>query len=140
MNFFKEKQGVISLTTVLIVSTVIVETALVGLSIAYLVGEEGFGLKSSRHATVAARSGMNDAILKIINNKDYLGQSYTLPVDIYETDVTITRNAIDTRYARYDIDSLGKSLGKRIKISGVIIVDEYSGEVTVQSFQEKGVE
>lgn len=140
MNWIRSKKGIISLTTVLIVSTVIVETALVGLSIAYLAGEEGFGLKASRHAIATARSGVNDAILRIINDKDYLSNSYTLLVDDYEADVTITRSSIDTRYARYDIESLGKTLGKRIKISGVVVVDEYSGEATIQSFQETGIE
>ncbi len=140
MKWIRSNKGIISLTTVLIVSTVIVETALVGLSIAYLAGEEGFGLKESRHAIATARSGINDAILRIIDNKDYLSNSYTLSVDSYEADVTITRSSIDTRYARYDIASVGKTFGKRIKISGVLTVDEYSGEVTIQSFQETGIE
>lgn len=141
IHFIKNK-GIVSLTTVLVIGTVVMETAIVGLAVSYLVGEQGLGLKMSYNASLAARSGVDDVLLRIARDKQFVitpGPSYTLTVNNFQADVTATRTILDTRYVQYSITSVGTAVNKKVKVSGTVIVDDYTGAINNQSFQEVSV-
>ncbi len=133
------RQGIISLTTVLIIGTIVMETALVGLAVAYLVGEQGAGVKMSYNASLTARSGFNDVLLKIERNKDYVLNPYTLTVGGYQADISGTKTALDSRFNQYVVNVIGTALDKQIKIIGTIVVDGFTGAIISESLQEVSV-
>ena len=133
------RDGIISLTTVLIIGTIVMETALVGLAVAYLVGEQGAGVKMSYNAALTARSGFNDVLLKIERNKDYVLSSYTLPVGGYIANISGTKSALDSRFNQYVVSIIGTALDKQVKIVGTIVVDGFTGAIISETTQEVSV-
>jgi hypothetical protein len=135
---FYARRGFVSIVTVLVVGTVIMETALVGLEVAYLVREQGIGVRSSYSATVAAESGVEDVLLRIARNKSFVPPTnpYTLIVGNFSTQVSVVRSNIDTRFSQYTITSVGVAFSKRVTLRGVFVVDDYAGSVSSQSYTE----
>ena len=134
-NFFS-RNGLVSITTVLVIGTVIMETALVGLEVAYLVGEQGMGVRASYSASAAAESGIQDVLLRIARNKDYvpLISPYTLTVGNYSTQVSVVRTNLDTRFSQYTITATGIAFTKREIFRSVVTIDGYTGAISSQSF------
>ncbi len=130
------RKGLVSITTVLVIGTVIMETALVGMEVAYLVGEQGIGVRASYSASAAAESGIHDVLLHIARNKDYvpLISPYTLTVGSYSTQVSVVRTNIDTRFSQYTITATGIAFTKRETFRSIVTLDGYTGAVSSQSF------
>lgn len=138
MKRFFSRQGIVSLTTILIIGTIIMETALVGLAVAYLVGEQGFGVRMSYNATYAAKSGAQDAVLRIIRNKDAsFSSGYTMGVGGYQVAVTVSSTQLDTsEYRKFTVLSTGSAMGKRAIIEAVVILNAYTGGVSSVAYRE----
>ena len=145
VNFLKtlkikrDKRGIVSITTVMIIGTVVMETALVGLVVAYLVGEQGMGVRASYSAIAAAESGIDDVLLHIARNKDWVpsgANPYTLSVGNFLVDVAVTRTPVDLRFNQYTILATGRALTKKVQIQSIFIVDGYTGSVSQQSMTE----
>lgn len=128
---FKKSKGAAALSSVILISGVVVEIALVSLLISYLSSQEGLGVRMSYAASLSARSGINDAILKIIWDKNLGAQSYTLPVGNFSADVVITDNS-----DRYQIDSTGTAVNKKSKMRAVVIYSGENGFIGVESIKE----
>ena len=58
-----------ALPTVLLIGGVIIEIAIAGVFIVYFLGQSSFGVKWSAEALAAGRTGVYDAVLKIIREK-----------------------------------------------------------------------
>ncbi len=75
-------KGTVTLPVVILMGGIITEIAIAGAFLAYFLSQSGFGLKLSAEAFAAAQSGIEDAKLKIIRNKDFTSSPnpYTLSV------------------------------------------------------------
>ncbi|MFA7201566.1 MAG: hypothetical protein WC099_01025 [Candidatus Paceibacterota bacterium] len=135
---YSVRRGVVSITTVMIIGTVIMETALVGLVVAYLVGEQGMGVRASYSATAAAESGISDVLLHIARNKDWVPSisPYTIQVGSFTVQVAVTKTPIDSRFSQYTVVATGRALTKRVQIQSIFVVDGYLGSVNQQSLTE----
>jgi hypothetical protein len=134
----KAKGGIISLTTMVIISSIIIETGLISLAVSYLVGEQGFGVRMYYNATYAAKSAAQDAVLRVLRDKDVnLASTYDVQVGPYNAQVSGTRElVVGTPYARYTILSLGSALGKRVRVEGIVILDDQTGAISSVSYRE----
>lgn len=133
-----KKNAVVSLTTILIIGTVVMETALVGLAVSYLVGEQGLGVRASYAAMAAAEGGINDALLRIARDKDFSPSPnpYTLTSGLYQATITVTKEVIDARFTRYTVHSVGLAFTKDVSIQGTYIIDGYTGSIRTESYVE----
>jgi len=131
----KNNSGLISLTTVLVIGSVIIETAIVGLAIAYLVGEQGMGVRASYAASAAAESGVEDVLLRLERDKGFTPTTnpYTVTSGLYSAQVTITKTILDAQFSQYTIQSIGSALTKRITLQKVYVVNETTGSLHLQS-------
>ncbi len=131
-------RGIVSITTVMIIGTVIMETALVGLVVAYLVGEQGMGVRASYSAIAAAESGVSDVFLHIARNKDWVPSisPYTITVGNFLVDVAVAKAPIDSRFNQYTVIATGRALTKKVQIQGIFVVDGYTGSINQQSLTE----
>ncbi len=138
LSDFRLRRSVVSLTTILIIGTVVMETALVGLVVSYLASEQGLGVRASYVAVAAAEGGINDVLLRIARDKDFYPSvnPYTLSSGLYQAVITVTKNPIDTRFTRYTIESVGNAFSKEIGIRGVYVVDGYTGSLYTESYTE----
>ena len=133
----KKDAGQITLPFVLLIGVIIVEIALAGVFVSYLRSISNLGERLSVKAGEAAYSGIQDAMVRIAQNKELGNSSYELMVGEDKTEVTITKtdNPADGAYA-YVIDSLGISGSRRKKLQGVLIVDKITGRAKLDSTKE----
>ncbi len=138
------EKGVAALPMVLLIGGIIVEIALAGAFIAFFASQSGLGIKLSDEALTAAKSGVQDAIIKIIRNKNFSSPSgYVLAVGNRSATIIVCRDsytvstACDTAsVGRDEIISTGSAALKRRKIKTMVNVDNVTGEVKVVSIEE----
>lgn len=145
-NFQKNKiRATVTLPVVLLIGGLIMEMAIAGAFLAYFLGQSGFGLKLSAEAFAAAQSGIEDAKLKIVRDKNFTADPnpYTLTIGSRSTQITVCKNlstvssACDTAMSgKYEITSLGSALTKRRQLRAIFYVDNTTGEAKLESLNE----
>lgn len=142
----KEQRGIAALIITLLVGGVVVEVAISGLVIAYFLNQSGYGASLRTEALGAARSGIDDAVLKIIRDKtvDYTtsGSPYALAVGARSATVTICKDArtvvsvCDTpQIGKDEITSVGQAVVKQRKLRAIVNIFS-TAEVSLQSLNE----
>jgi len=145
-NSLLKTSGVAALPTILLIGGIIVEIGIAGAFISFLLSQSGFGAKLSAEAFAAAQSGIDDAMMRIVRDKNfYTGPAapYTLTVGNRSAQVIICKDfktvssACDTiNDGKDEITSLGSALTKRRQLRAIVNVDNNTGEVRVESIQE----
>ena len=145
-QIFNNKKGITAISTILLVGSLMAEIAIASLISSYLLGDEGLGLKISYQTYFTSKSGINDAILKIIRDKNIGNGEYNLAIDNKSARVIICKNS--TAYenvptcsapnlsGQYSILSISVILNKKSKIRAAVSVDDISGLVSTQSIIE----
>ncbi|KKR55663.1 MAG: hypothetical protein UT92_C0001G0006 [Candidatus Curtissbacteria bacterium GW2011_GWA1_40_24] len=133
MNY-KFARAAIVLPTILLIGGIIVEIGLAGVFIAYFFSQSGLGVKLSEEALAAAQAGVQDAILKIVRDKNFGSSSYSLTVANRSADVTVCKDTC-AGSGKYQITSLGKALTKRRQVQAIVGVTS-SGETKIESIKE----
>ncbi len=140
-------KGAATLPIILLVGGLVVEIGIAGIFIAYFLSQSGFGVKLSNEAFAASQAGIQDAIMKIVRNKnlDYTtsGSPYTLNIGNRSAQVTICKDfktvstSCDTANTGKDeITSLGSALTKRRKLQVIVNINSITGEVDIESERE----
>jgi len=144
-KFFKKEKGAATLPVVLLIGGIIVEISIAGAFLAYFLSQSGFGLKLSAEALAAAQSGIEDAKLRIVRDKNFTASPnpYTVDVGNRSAEVTVCRNlrtvssACDTAMSgKYEVTSLGSALAKRRQLRAIFYVDDTTGEIKLESLIE----
>ncbi|MFA6135915.1 MAG: hypothetical protein WC705_00965 [Candidatus Paceibacterota bacterium] len=135
MKLLNNKKGVAALSAILIMGAIVVEAAIASLVASYFLNQQGLGVRLSRNASMAAKAGINDAILKVLWDKDFPSGSYSLTLDNASTAIQITRDIS----GRYDISSEAVAVDKRSKFEAILQADNNSGFVNIDSIEEVSV-
>lgn len=133
-----------ALPMVLLIGGIVVEIAIAGAFIAFFTAQSGLGIKLSDEALVAAKAGAQDAVLKIIRNKDFSSSSgYVLAVGNRSAVITVCRDSYtvssicDTpNIGKDEIISIGSAALKRRKLKAMVNVNSITGEVKIESIEE----
>ncbi len=131
----KTEKGIIALPAVLLIGGIIAEIGVVGLVVSYFLIQSSFGIKSSIETSVAAQAGIQDALIKIIRDKDFTSAPYNLSAGNWLTEVTVCRDTC-VGSGKYEITSLGKVKNKQSKFRAIIEVNAANSEVNVESLEE----
>lgn len=138
------QSGMAALPMVLLIGGIVVEISLAGAFISFFAVQSGLGVKLSDEALAAAKSGVQDAVLKIIRNKNFSSPSgYILATGNRSAVVTVCHDsytastACDTlSVGKDEIISTGSALLKRRKMKAMINIDSVSGEIKIESIEE----
>lgn len=139
----KIKIGQVALPIILLVSGIIIETALGGTMVAFLLSDSGWGERLSSQAFAAAESGIQDAFLKIAGNKDYCltnpfgypcGEFYSFLVGNGSAKISISVDISNEN--KYKIISIGNALNRQRKLEAVLATDRITGKVNLESIKE----
>lgn len=137
------KKGAAALSTVLIIGAIVAEVAVASLIASYYVNQEGLGVKLSYNATMAAEAGVNDAILRVMRDKNYGNPTanYSISIGNASTAVSVTRVAGDSGDPAdtTTINSTGSAADKKSKIQAVIYVNKTTGLININSIKEISV-
>ena len=147
----EKNKGQVNLPFVLLVGGIIVEVALAGIFTAYFLSTSTLGERLASEAESAARSGIEDAMEKIIVNKEFVStpieggirtSAYSLSVN-GNNDVTVevtNENVAEATAYTYTIESEAQSGNREKKFRAVLIVDKITGKSTLQSREEISVQ
>lgn len=142
--FFKNREGVISLVATLLLGGIIIEIGLVGALLAYLLNSGNYGARLSAEALIAAKSGVDDGLLRIIRRDDNLVGAPTYAYSITTSTVggatvTLCRQSAscpDLSTQERQIVSVGSALSKKRKMIAVVILDATTSRMSIESLQE----
>ncbi len=145
-NFLMARQkGMTALPTVLLIGGVIIEIAIAGVFIVYFLGQSSFGVKWSAEALAAGRTGVYDAVLKIVREKNFStgATPYTLAVGNHSVQIWVCLNSKTAvsycdvaATGKYEITSLGNARNKYRRLRAFLNVNDVNGEVKVESISE----
>jgi len=131
-NTNKNVFGIAVLPTILLIGGLVVEIGIAGLFISYFLNSSGFGVKISEEALSAAKSGIDDAIIKIIRN--IVSSPYTINIGNNSAQISVIKDLPSV--GKYEITSLGSAGLKRRRLQAIINVDNNSNEVKYESLKE----
>ncbi|MEK9194541.1 MAG: hypothetical protein AAB884_01895 [Patescibacteria group bacterium] len=139
----KTSSGQIALPFILLVSGIIIEIAIAGSFVAYFLINSGLGERLALRAEAAAHAGLEDAIIRISQDKGYadLGENYSLDVNGDNVLISVSRvfNSGANIYV-YTIISVATAGSREKKFVAVIAVNDLTGEIQPQSFTESSVQ
>jgi uncharacterized protein (UPF0333 family) len=133
--FALRNRGQATLALVFLIGGIIV---VVGVSLAFIVTSfiiSGYGFQSSNRALAVAAAGVDDAIIKLIRNKNFSAVSpYDVPVGDYTAKVSVIQNLPASGQVTI-ISTAAVAVYKR-KIQAVVAVDPGTGQVQLLSWDQ----
>ena len=143
----KNKKGIISLGITLLLGGIIIEIAVGIAIITYILNENNFGIKLSNQAFVAAESGIEEGLLRVIRDDFSAGSIITIPLSNASASVIIcedsTGNSEDdcdngsAATGKTEIISVGTSLLRQRKIVSVLSVNSNTKQIAIESIKEE---
>jgi len=131
-----QQKGIALLPAVLMIGTIMIELGLALTFVIYLSNLSSYGVRLSQEALYAARTGVNDAILRTVRDKNFpSGYSvYTITIGRANVEVTVNKNIPSTN--QNTIKAVATVLTRKNHGSGIISIDSNNGEVAIVSFGE----
>lgn len=131
---FNSKSAFASLPIMLLIGGMFVEMVIAGVFVAYFLGQSSFGVKYSQDALTAAQAGVDDALIRIVRNKDF-NSNYTFAVGSSSVQVSVCKDTC-AGVNKSQIDSIGTAFNKKREIRAIININNLTGEVKLESEKE----
>ena len=138
------RSGIASLPAILLMGAVIVEVGVASIFLLTYLNNSVYGVRLSEQALMAARSGVNDAISRVILNKNCGADSscaplppdtYTVTVGGASADVSICKDSC-AGSGKDEIISIGHAFTKQHRVVAILVVDSFTGLVTIESIKD----
>ncbi|MBI1961040.1 MAG: hypothetical protein HYS43_02080 [Candidatus Liptonbacteria bacterium] len=127
--------GIAAIPTVIIFGGIIAEIAIATTFLSLTFTNTALGQRLSAEAFAAAQSGAEDAILRLVRDRNYQNISgYTLSVGQATVTVTITQGSPAANQAT--IRSTGSSFRRRRVVQAIVTIDDVTGVVSLVSLKE----
>lgn len=132
---FKNK-GIAALPTILLLGGLAIEIIIALTVTSTVFVESEFGSKLSNDALLAANGGIDDAIMRVVLDKNFTSNLYTVNLGNYSADITACKDAPCIDNGKHKITSTGNAQTRRRKLEAILDVDSITGEVRLQSLKE----
>jgi hypothetical protein len=133
------RAGFSTLPTMLFLGGLIVEIAIAMTFLFQIFSTTHFAARLSGQAFVIAGAGIDDALIRIVRNKNCPGtgcpSSYDLEVNPGTASITICKDSCD-EVGKTRIESIGSTGVQRRKIRAILSVDAVTGKIDIDSIQE----
>lgn len=130
----KYQTGVAALPTILILGGIITELAIAAIIGGYLLINLELGNRLSEEAFSAAKSGVEDALLKIVRDRSF-NNNFSLAVGNNSATVTICKD-ICVGVGKYKITAAGQAQSRHRQLEAIVVVDDTTGGVALESLTE----
>ncbi len=133
------RTGQIALPFILVVSGIIMEITIASTIVAYFLSSSGLSERLSVRAALAARTGVNDALIRIVRDKEYGAstQNYSFNVDRDVATIAVSRIVnVPANIYVYSIVSVGAAGARQRKMIGTLSVDQVTGRTRFESLVE----
>lgn len=141
----RARSAIASLPAILLMGAVIVEVGVASIFLLSYLNNSVYGVRLSEQALMAARSGINDAISRVILNKNCGADSgcaplppdtYTVTAEGASAQVSICKDSC-AGSGKDEVVSVGRSFTKQHRLVAILVVDSFTGLVTVQSIKDQ---
>ncbi len=132
-NFRKAQVG---LPFTLLVGGIVVALGLAGALVAYLLSSSTFTEKLSNRALAAAKSGVNEALMNIVDDKNYTIDSLTINTGLAKTVISVEKDPPGYPIGTRKIISIGKIFNRQRKLVAIVSVSP-DGQVNLVKLEEK---
>lgn len=122
------------LPLVIMIGLVIVELGVAMAFLVYLSNLSSYGTRLAQEALFGSRSGVNDAILRVIRDKDWSSAGYNITVGRATVTIIVEKNVPDTNQDK--ITSTGTALIRQKKLQAVVSIDPNTATVSLVSLTE----
>ncbi|MFH1246260.1 MAG: hypothetical protein V1489_00605 [Candidatus Liptonbacteria bacterium] len=125
------RRGQVALSTVILIGGIAI---IIGVGLVYLVSSflnSSFGYQSAERALAAASSGTNDAMLRLVRNKDFQSSGYSIAVGSYSATVAVSQDNPVPGEATIVSQSVVSNYKRKVKT--VVSVDQVTGEISILS-------
>lgn len=116
------------------------EFVVAGAFLVYYLNSTNFGARLSAEALTAASAGIEDALIKIVRDKNCPNincvSPYTLDVGDRSAVITICKDSC-AGSGTHQINSVGRALTQRRQLVAVVETNSVTGEVKIISIQEE---
>ncbi len=136
-----------TLPFILLVSGIIIEITIAGAFVSYFLSTSGYGERLAARAESVARSGINDALARVMQNKDFsivpcsAPYTYTVTSGGDTAGVSLCRTTdFSTNKYTFTITSIGVAASHQKKFVATALVDQTTGQTELQSISERPVE
>lgn len=152
LDIIKKQNGGTALFVILILGLVVVEIASASLLASYLVGQQGIATKRTQEIEAASWSGIDDALLSIIRDKNFTPSSnpYTLTIGQISVSVLVCREltaATSTTSCQtpalsnvYQVLSTATLIGQKSSFLGTVSFDDTTGRASLQALRRVSVQ
>ena len=125
------------LPVILLIGGMLMEIGIAGAFVAYFSSQSGFGVRLSQDAFAMAQTGIRDAMIKIVRDKNFnpSPNPYTITVGKNSVQVSVCKDTC-AGAGKFQVDSTGVASVKQHKIRAVINVNALTGEVKLESENE----
>ncbi|MDI6717895.1 MAG: hypothetical protein QMD86_02555 [Patescibacteria group bacterium] len=141
-----KNKGIVALSVVILSGGIILEISIALALITFFLLQSGFGARFSFEALITAQSGVNDALMKIVRNKDFQtgGIPYILTIDSrHQAEITVCRESktvntsCDTpNFGKTEITSRGKTFNKNRVVRSYVNINQTTGEIQAEFTEE----
>jgi len=138
---FNSRNGIAVLPVMLVVGAIVVEIAIVGGILAFFSSTSNLAIRSSQEALFTARAGAEDALIKILRDKDYTCDPSSPSEDCLLTMVsggsqtTAVTSVVTSGLQRIiTASSTVKNRTKTVQVK--VNVNDITGKIDVVSFEE----
>lgn len=134
-----EREGIAVLPVMLLIGSIIIEIAIVGGILAFFSSTSNLAIRASQEALFTARAGVEDALIKIVRDKNYPAGSFTISVNsgVATTTASTSISVIDIPLTGQRTIIATSTVFRRTKtVRAVVNVDSVTGKITIVSFEE----
>jgi len=134
MKFRISRQGIISLSVILLLGAIIIEFSLLGLFLVRILNTTNSRVRFSEQAFFAARAGIADGVLQVIQGVS--SSTYTISDGAIKTDVVICASVCTGDINRRSITSTGTYLTLQRRLEAYVEVNPITGLATIEFIHE----
>lgn len=141
MAINKKRLGIVVIPTVLMLGGIITVMVVSGALVVYFLNNSNYGLRLSINAQSAAKGGIQDAVLQLLRDNNYISSGYNLIIDdnsqawiTVSGDLSLTQNVIKKK-----IISQGSSFTRYRYLETIIQIDKNTGKLDIISIEEKAI-
>ena len=138
----RESRGIAVLPVMILIGAIIVEIAIVGGILAFYGSTSNLTIRASQEALFTARSGVEDALIRIVRNKDFVPSSNPYSISknsgAATTTVSVWISDVPTPPATQRTILATSTVMNRTKtVRAIVNINRVSGKVDLALFKEE---
>lgn len=127
------KFGIASLPVILLLGGIIIEIGIASTFLLVYLNNSIYGIRLSNEALEGAHSGINDAVMRVILDKNF-NEAYDLTVGRASVDISVCKDVCVAN--RHEVTAIGRAFTKQHKLVAILNVSSTTGFVEIESIVE----